>query len=183
MPNYDKLRLHRAIVFAAKAHQGQNRKGTDVPYIIHPFETAQILVEAGCSEDIVIAGLLHDTLEDTETTTNEISQFFGLKVLGLVLSVSEDKRKTWEQRKQHTIDYLRASADYDEMLLTCADKLSNLRSLRLEEEKSGDEVWLRFKRGRDLQSWYYSEIINALEPISDYVMYGELVQLYNEIFK
>ena len=59
-------KIHDAIIFAAKAHEGQRRKGTDIPYITHPFEVAQILMEAGCDETLIIAGLLHDTLEDTE---------------------------------------------------------------------------------------------------------------------
>ena len=76
MPFHSKLKLHEAVVFATKAHHGQVRKGSDVPYMIHPFETAQILTEAGCSDEVVIAGLLHDTLEDT--TTDKVSNLCSL---------------------------------------------------------------------------------------------------------
>ena len=183
MPYQEKLIMHRALAFAAQAHHGQMRKGTDVPYIMHPFETAQILTKAGCSDEVIIAGLLHDTLEDTDTGTNEISAAFGLKVLGLVLSASEDKNKSWEERKQHTIDYLKSQAGQDEMLLACADKLANLRSIRTEMSKDADgSIWQRFKRGKDKQKWYYKELIEALSPLKGYDMYDELIWFYDEVF-
>lgn len=182
MPYQGKIKLHQAIVFATQAHHGQTRKGSDVPYMIHPFETAQILTEAGCSDEVVIAGLLHDTLEDTETSSNEISSAFGLKVLGLVLAASEDKRKPWEARKQDTIDYLASQADLDEMLLICADKLSNLRSIRIARDTCGEAVWDRFKRGKDKQKWYYEGVLETLGPIRDYAMYDEFKWLIGELF-
>ena len=89
-------KIHDAIIFAAKAHEGQRRKGTDIPYITHPFEVAQILMEAGCDETLIIAGLLHDTLEDTEVTAAEIEEQFGPEVLALVDSDSEDKSLSWD---------------------------------------------------------------------------------------
>ena len=96
-------KIHDAIIFAAKAHEGQRRKGTDIPYITHPFEVAQILMEAGCDETLIIAGLLHDPLEDTEVTAAEIEEQFGPEVLALVDSDSEDKSLSWEDRKKPQI--------------------------------------------------------------------------------
>ena len=182
MPFHNKIKLHEAIVFATRAHHGQVRKGSDVPYMIHPFETAQILTEAGCSDEVVIAGLLHDTLEDTETSSTEISAAFGYKVLGLVFAASEDKRLDWEVRKHHTIDYLNNEATQDEMLLICADKLSNLRSIRFEKDTLGEVVWARFKKGKDMQKWYYDGILDALEPIKNFAMYSEFKWLLQELF-
>ena len=182
MPFHNKLKLHEANVFATRAHHGQVRKGSDVPFMIHPFETAQILTEAGCSDEVVIAGLLHDTLEETETSSTEISAAFGYKVLGLVFAASEDKRQEWEVRKQHTIDYLKHEATQDEMLLICADKLSNLRAIRYEKDLIGEVAWARFKRGKDMQKWYYEGILNTLDPIKHYAMYAEYKWLMEELF-
>ena len=90
-------KIHDAIIFAAKAHEGQRRKGTDIPYITHPFEVAQILMEAGCDETLIIAGLLHDTLEDTEVTAAEIEEQFGPEVLALV--DSDTQRRSADGRR------------------------------------------------------------------------------------
>ena len=161
-------KIHDAIIFAAKAHEGQRRKGTDIPYITHPFEVAQILMEAGCDETLIIAGLLHDTLEDTEVTAAEIEEQFGPEVLALVDSDSEDKSLSWEDRKKHTIEYLRDRASLEELLLACADKLANMRSIKADYMVLGDKVWDRFHRGKEQQSWYYSSLIDVFDGLSDY---------------
>jgi len=151
-----------AIEFAARAHRGQMRKGTDTPYISHPYAVGMILQAAKCSEEVVIAGLLHDTLEDTDTTEAQLLELFGDKVLGLVLGASEpDKSQSWENRKQHTLDYLK-TAPADLRQLACADKLHNLRSIVRDVEAVGDEAWNRFNRGYADQKWYYTELVESL---------------------
>ena len=85
--------IHKAIEFAERSHEGQNRKGTLVPYIVHPFEVAQILIDAGSDTKVIIAGLLHDTVEDTVVSINDIQEKFGLEVASLVSFCSEDKRE------------------------------------------------------------------------------------------
>ncbi|MBD2843971.1 bifunctional (p)ppGpp synthetase/guanosine-3',5'-bis(diphosphate) 3'-pyrophosphohydrolase [Paenibacillus sp. IB182496] len=158
--------LDEGIEFAARAHKGQLRKGTDTPYISHPYGVAMILLQAGCKEEVVLAGLLHDTLEDTETTEDDLLRRFGSEVLRLVKGASEpDKGASWEDRKQHTLDFLR-SADLDLRLLACADKLHNLRSVRREMETLQDRVWDRFKRGYDQQKWYYTGLVESLKYAS-----------------
>ncbi len=174
--------LHRAILFATKAHEGQNRKGTDIPYISHPFEVAQILTSAGCDTALIVAGLLHDVLEDTDETSETIEKEFGPLVLSLIQSNSEDKSRSWEERKQHTIDYMTESASLEELLLACADKLSNLRSIKADYLEYGDDVWSRFNRGKEQQSWYYSKLIDAFAPLHDFDMYWEISNLYTDIF-
>ena len=85
------LNIHNAIIFATLKHQTQNRKGTSTPYIVHPMEVMQILTDMHCKESVIIAGILHDTLEDTETTPDEIALHFGKDVLAIVQTESEDK--------------------------------------------------------------------------------------------
>lgn len=180
--NKDKMNLiHEAIIFAALKHAGQLRKGTDIPYISHPMEVALILTENGCTENVIIAGILHDTLEDTGTTPAEILEHFGEEILKIVAAESEDKSKTWKERKQATIDHL-AGATLEARLVCCADKLSNLRSVAADKETVGNKLWERFNAEKDDIEWYYRGIAAALPELAGYKMYGELTALNNEVF-
>jgi (p)ppGpp synthase/HD superfamily hydrolase len=155
-------RIDLAIEFAAKAHEQQNRKGTDIPYISHPFAVGMILLQAKCKEEVIIAGILHDTLEDTKTTEGDIRNKFGEEVLRLVLGASEPvKSDTWEERKRHTLEFLQ-SADLAVRQVVCADKLHNLRSIRRDVDVLGDKVWSRFNRGYEDQKWYYTSLVESL---------------------
>ncbi len=157
-------RLDQAIKFSALAHRGQKRKGTDLPYHTHPFAVALLILISGGSEDQVIAGLLHDLVEDTAVTAFEIRAIFGEKVEELVLACSEDlEKEDWGERKQATLDYL-LTASSEVKLVACADKLHNLRSISGDYAEIGELVWDRFKRGRVEQAWYYRSLANILCP-------------------
>ena len=150
-----------AIELAARAHRGQVRKGTGVPYLVHPLGVARLLIEHGLPEEVVIAGVLHDTVEDTAVTLGELEARFGAGVAGLVAALSEpDKAAPWEVRKQHTLDGLRV-APLEVVLASCADKLDNLRSLQEDLSRMGEALWGVFKRGRDQQAWYYRGLAEA----------------------
>lgn len=154
--------IEKAIIFAAKAHKKQTRKGTDIPYITHPFAVGIHLQKAKCTEEVIAAGILHDTLEDTETTFKDLTEAFGVHVANLVLAASEnDKSLTWEVRKQHTIEMLK-DASLEEIQVIVADKLHNLKSIRTDLNLNGDIIWQRFNRGKRDQHWYYSSIVKAL---------------------
>lgn len=150
-----------AIEYAARAHREHYRKGTRIPYIIHPISVAKVLIEYDCAEDIIVAGILHDAVEDTEVTLEEIRSSFGEKVAALVAAVSEpDKSDTWENRKRHTLEQLR-TAPMDVLLLSCADKLDNIRSIKEDYERFGEAVWKRFRRAKDSQQWYYRALADV----------------------
>ncbi len=154
--------IEKAVIFAAKAHEKQVRKGTDIPYITHPYMVGMYLQKAGCSDEVIAAGILHDVLEDTETTYEELAEEFGVRVANLVLAASEeDKSLPWEVRKQQSIDKLK-HASMEEVQVIVADKLHNLRSIRTDLNRSGEEVWQRFSRGRQKQHWYYAGIVKVL---------------------
>lgn len=174
--------LHEAIEYATLAHRNQMRKGTEIPYIVHPIEVAQILSAIGCRKEVIIAGLLHDTVEDTSTTIDEIKRAFGTNVARLVASCSEDKTKSWEERKKHTISYLANEKDYDVLALVCADKLSNLRSIKADHNKFGNKLWTRFNRGKEKQKWYFNELLDSLRELQGIAMYEELKNLHNIVF-
>jgi (p)ppGpp synthase/HD superfamily hydrolase len=150
--------LFKAIEFAAKAHAGQFRKGSRVPYIIHPLQVAKILIETGCSEEIVLAGILHDTVEDTPVELIDIEKLFGKQVAELVAGASEpDKSDTWENRKQHTINFLK-NAPLDVVKIMLADKLDNIQTTAVEYQRVGEEFWKRFQRPKPQQKWYHEAL-------------------------
>ncbi len=178
-------KLDQAINFAVKCHSGDVRKGTDRPYILHPVEALQILASMNADTNLMIAGVLHDTLEDTETTLETIASMFGKDVAELVDSHTEDKRKTWYQRKIYTITTL-PEEDLRHKMLTIADKLANLRSIHADHKAIGDELWTRFNAPKELQAWYYSKICDGLAELQNYpnteAAYWELTGLYKDVF-
>ena len=101
--------IDKAAKFAERAHQGAHRKGTSIPYIVHPLETALIASMLTDDEEILAAALLHDTIEDTDVTYEELKREFGTRVADLVAAESEDKSKTWMERKGHTLAHLKLS--------------------------------------------------------------------------
>lgn len=177
--------LNKAIWFAVERHAGQVRKGTKLPYIVHPLETMNILVAMDADVKLLVAGVLHDVLEDTETEVTEIVALFGSDVAELVKSHSEDKSKSWDERKQTAIKELKEGSEQLRMLVM-ADKVSNLRSLLRDYQRLGDAVWSRFNAPKEKQAWYYSEIQDALYELQFYEntknVYWEMVDMYKDIF-
>lgn len=177
------LVIDKAACFAAVKHDGQYRKGTHIPYISHPFGVALILMEEKQSDKIIAAGLLHDTLEDTETSEEDLFKIFGEEILMLVKAASEpDKTLPWEIRKQRTIERLQYHS-VDELHLILADKLHNLRSIQTDASKFGDSIWARFKRGKREQCWYYMSIVRELKDKKREVpLIRKLEEETNELF-
>ena len=175
--------IHKGIEFAIRAHGQQKRKGSDLLYIVHPFETALILSQAGASETLICAGLLHDTLEDTDVTYEQLRKEFGAEVADLVLSRSEDKEKTWEERKSVTVNKIQ-SLNYEQKLLLCADKLSNMRDIDRDYPKEGDALWTRFRmQSKSALAWYYKGIRDVLaERFAGMPAYEEYWRLVNKNF-
>jgi (p)ppGpp synthase/HD superfamily hydrolase len=142
------------------------RKGIEAPFITHPFAVAMILARAGFDEDIIAAGLLHDTVEDAGVTIAELRRHFGDAVADIVAGCSEpDKSLPWEDRKQHTLEALR-TAPLAVRAVTCADKLHNLRCLRVAQAAKGEGVWQHFKRGRAEQTWLFQNLAACLVEAS-----------------
>ncbi|MCG7344811.1 HD domain-containing protein [Sporosarcina sp. ACRSL] len=154
--------IEQAFQFALEKHDGQYRKGTKIPYITHPFAVAMILKHYRYSDEVVAAGLLHDTLEDTDATEQDLLKF-GPFILDLVRAASElDKSLPWEERKRRTIEELKEKSP-DQLAVIVADKLHNIRSVQTDLDEVGEVVWERFNRGKREQSWYYMSLLNAIE--------------------
>lgn len=157
----------KAKLFAINAHRGQIRKSEpDKPMIVHPISVGMLLEEYGYDEEIVAAGYLHDVVEDTKYTIEDIKNEFGEEVANLVMSASEpDKSLSWEERKKHTIEETK-KLPLKNKLIICADKINNLEDLMLTFMKSGKRNFSVFKRGEESQKWYYTSIYESL-------IYGE----------
>lgn len=181
----DNHRLDMAIIYAVEHHAGQLRKGSGHPYITHPLEVMQLLHSMRADINLMIAGVLHDTIEDTEATEESIRELFGNDVADLVTAHSEDKSKTWDERKTYAIEET-ANADKRLKMLIMADKLSNLRSMVSDYAQIGDELWKRFNAPFNKQAWFYSGIKDALYDMQHYpectAVYSELVGLYKDLF-
>ena len=166
--------VNRAFLFALKVHGGQIRKDGK-PYITHPFSVAMELAKNGANDELICAGLLHDTIEDGGVSPDELKREFGEEVLRLVLFDTENKKLSWKERKDATLLALE-NCDRKCAMLICADKLSNIRDLAEGLEAEGEAVWNKFKYGRDRQEWLFREYVEVLSRLSDLRMYYEFQQ-------
>ena len=179
--------VDRATGFAARAHQGQQRKTGDVPYIAHPVAVAMILQRMGCDETIVAAGLLHDTVEDTSVTLEQIRYHFGDEVADIVAGCTELPKRgnKWEKRKRHMIATLR-DAPLAVKLVSAADKYHNLSHTLYNERMYGPSVWKRFGRGKEQQAWYYRSVLESLlantQQPGRYPIFSMLEEIIAELF-
>lgn len=160
------MRIEDAKQFATIAHGTQTRKNDDELYIEHPKRVAAILTEAGFREPVIMASLLHDVVEDTPVTIEEIAGKFGKEVADIVAYHTEDKSLSWEERKQHTISVVR-TAPLEVRALIIADKLDNLTCLVKQYEQMGDDVWKAFKRGKEQQAWYNRSVAEAIKDVEN----------------
>lgn len=170
-------KLEKAIIFATNKHQGQKRKAKLIPYIVHPLEVMDILRKNGADEDTMIVGVLHDTVEDTNTTSKEIENEFGKEISYLVEYESEHKGGPYRERKQEHMDRLKIAPKKAKMV-NCADKLSNLSAILVDYEKKGEDLWKIFNGSKKDIVWYYGIAINALSELDGMNMYEELKQKY-----
>ena len=176
--------IEKAIAFAVKAHAGALRKGTNLPYILHPLEAAAIAAQMTDDQEIIAATVLHDTVEDTETSAEDIRKEFGARVASLVSSNTENKRRelpaadTWLIRKQETIEHLK-TASRAVKTVVFADKLSNLRSMVTDYIAEGESFWDRFEmKDPHKHVWYYGAMIESFEELGDSLLHREYLRLY-----
>ena len=178
-------RFTEALTFAIQAHGPQTRKGTEVPYVAHLLAVASLVLEAGGDEEMAIAGLLHDTIEDTDTTAAEIAAAFGPRVANIVESCTdtdESPKPPWHQRKERYITHLAAPTTPREVLVvSLADKLHNARSLLVDYRHVGEEVSRRFNAGPQDQIWYYQTLAGIFSARLPGAMTDELRRTVDEL--
>jgi (p)ppGpp synthase/HD superfamily hydrolase len=161
MPAYSHV-LDRALVIAAQAHKEQLRKGTAIPYIVHPAHVAMVLLKYQFPEEVVVAAVLHDVVEDSDTPLSQISEEFGPAVARLVDAVSEKKTeggklRSWRERKQEKISQL-AAGDSLIAAVKAADALHNCHAMLRDLQEQGAALWGKFRGSSADQLWYYTSL-------------------------
>lgn len=152
-------RFRRAFLFASEKHAKQARKASTIPYITHLMGVASLVLEAGGDEDLAIAALLHDVVEDCggAPMLKEVRRRFGSRVAKIVDGCTDAyayPKPPWRERKEKYLARLRAE-NSDTRLVSAADKLSNIRSILSDYRALGESVWSRFNGGREGTLWYY----------------------------
>ena len=181
--------LCQATRLAAQAHDGAYRKGGRAPYLLHVMETAEIVGTMTEDDDVLAAAVLHDVLEDTSVTEEELRETVGGHVTELVLAVSENKRReqpaemTWRLRKQESVERLLKEPRLEVKMIALGDKLSNIRALQRDYGILGEQVWERFNnKSKAEQGWYYQAVTDALQDLNVYPVWHELANLVWEVF-
>ena len=180
--------LDRAIVFAVQAHAGTERRGKGYPYIVHPMEAVEIVATMTADQELLAAAALHDTVEDTDVTVEQLRAEFGERIASLVADESDvmpegmTEEASWHQRKQAAIDRL-SKASHDAKMVALGDKLSNIRAIARDYAEIGDALWSRFhsKDPKD-HEWHYRGLADALRELDDTFAYQEFERLINQVF-
>jgi (p)ppGpp synthase/HD superfamily hydrolase len=179
--------VDKAIGFAARAHEGQRRKIGKVPYIAHPVAVGMILQQMGCDETVVAAGLLHETVEDTRGTLDDIRHDFGDEVAEIVAGCTEPSKKdaNWGARKLQMIYALR-EAPLAVKLVTATDKYHNLVHTLYSRREMGEKIWKKFGGDKEQQAWYFRaalESVRANVPDEEkYPIFAQLEAVVDELF-
>lgn len=176
-------KFEEALVYAARLHRDQRRKGTDVPYVTHLLAVAAIVGENGGSEDEVVAALLHDAIEDTAATREELAERFGERVAEIVSLCSDadaHPKPPWRGRKEAYVEHAR-HAPAPARLVSAADKLHNARSILADLRVLGEGFWELFTGGRDGTLWYYRALVDAYTEAGPNPVVEELDRVVEEI--
>ena len=181
--------LDKAIIFAVHAHHNTERRGKGFPYIVHPMEAVEIVATITPDQELLAAAALHDTVEDTDVTVEEIRREFGDRIAELVHSESDEfpegvsEEDSWHDRKQAAINRL-AAASHDAKIVAMGDKLSNMRAIARDYVQKGDELWNIFHvKDKASHEWHYRGLADALSELKDTFAYQEFLALINVVFK
>jgi (p)ppGpp synthase/HD superfamily hydrolase len=178
-------RFEQALQFAAATHRSQVRKGSGTPYVGHLLGVCSLVIEDGGDEDEAIAALLHDAAEDQggEEMLGEIRGRFGNDVADIVAACSdtfESPKPPWRTRKERYLEHLEQQPQ-SVLRVSLADKLFNARAILRDYLVVGNELWTRFRSGRDGQLWYYRELADRFMTLMPGRMAGELVAVVEDL--
>ncbi|MBR1406264.1 MAG: bifunctional (p)ppGpp synthetase/guanosine-3',5'-bis(diphosphate) 3'-pyrophosphohydrolase [Bacteroidales bacterium] len=190
MPNHpiDTSLLDRAIIYAVRAHAGVQRRGKGFPYIVHPMEAMAIVATLSPDQELLAAAALHDVVEDTEVTIEDIRTEFGDRIAGLVEAESDkfvegvSESDSWRSRKQAAIDRL-AAAPEEVKMVAMGDKLSNMRAIARDYAVQGDRLWELFHvKDRASHEWHYRGLADSLRSLAGTPAYEEFERLIDQVF-
>lgn len=180
--------LDRAIIFAVNAHAGTERRGKGYPYIVHPMEAMEIVATMTADQELLAAAALHDTVEDTDVTVEQLQAEFGERIASLVADESDvmpagmTEEASWHQRKQAAIDRL-SKASHDAKIVAMGDKLSNMRAIARDYAALGDALWNRFHTSDPKEhAWHYRGLADALRELDETEAYREFDSLIKQVF-
>lgn len=179
-------KINDAIRVAASAHEGQYRKGSSTPFIVHPIAVALITQKYIDDEDTYVAALLQDVLEDVPERTysrTDMLHDFGADIVGIVEDVTEPDiteptKEAWRERKQGYIDHLAEISDIRPLIISCADKIHNMSEIIREHKNTGGEIWKAFHVGRSHEIWFYETVLAVLRQK---VLPPEAIEEYTSI--
>lgn len=181
--------VDKAIIFATNAHKNVERRGKGFPYIIHPLEALSIVATMTSEKELLAAAVLHDVVEDTDYTVEDIRKEFGERVARIVESESdvefagESSENSWKKRKQIAITRLK-DASIDSKIVALGDKLSNMRAIYRDYLAVGDEIWKKFHvKNIEDHEWHYRGLADSLSELSYTEAYKEFVSLIEKVFK
>ena len=184
----DTTLLDRAIIFAVQAHAGIERRGKGFPYIVHPMEAVSIAATISPDQEILAAAALHDTVEDTNVTIEQIRAEFGDRIASLVSSETDvvfegrSESDSWHDRKQAAIDRL-AKVSRDAKIVAISDKLSNMRAIARDYAMQGDALWNLFHVNDPKEhEWHYRGLADSLRELHDTFAFQEFEMLINQVF-
>jgi len=178
-------RFEQALLFATRKHAGQSRKGTPVPYVAHLMSVAGLVLETGGDEDLAIAALLHDVVEDCggAPRLKEVRRRFGERVAHVVEGCTDSDtfpKPPWRKRKENYLEHLR-TADADTRLVSVADKLHNARTILTDYRESGESIWERFQGRREGTLWYYRALLNEFRRKKSNRLINELERVVTDL--
>jgi (p)ppGpp synthase/HD superfamily hydrolase len=178
-------RFKDALIYTANLHSGQFRKGTKIPYIAHLLGVTALVLEAGGDEDVAIAALLHDAVEDQGglQTLAEIKNRFGDRVATIVAGCSDSHthpKPPWKIRKESYLAHLR-DASPEVQLVSLADKLHNARSIYRDLKENGPQIFNKFKGEKSGTLWYYDRLVEIFTELGTNTMTQELSRVVNQI--
>ena len=180
--------LDRAIIFAVRAHAGTERRGKGFPYIVHPMEAVAIVATMTTDQELLAAAALHDTVEDTDATLEQLRAEFGNRIARIVADESDfieegvPEEESWHERKQAAIDKL-SQASRDAKMVALGDKLSNMRAIARDFALRGDALWNLFhEKRRSEHAWHYRGLADALRELDGTAAFQEFEQLINQVF-
>ena len=180
--------LDEAIIFATKAHAGTERRGKGFPYIVHPLEAVAIVATLTTDQELLAAAALHDVIEDTDVTADQLRERFGDRVTKAVIAESEvpveelSLEASWHQRKEAAINRL-AGASLDSKMVALGDKLSNMRAIDRDHDELGDDLWKRFHASDPSEhEWHYRGLAKSLSELAGTAAYDEFVDHIDHVF-
>lgn len=180
--------LDRAIIFAVRAHAGTERRGKGYPYIVHPLEAVEIVSTMTADQELLAAAALHDTVEDTDVTVEQLRAEFGDRIAELVASESDEmpagmsEEDSWHGRKAAAIARL-SKAGHDAKMVALGDKLSNMRAIARDYTVQGDALWNLFHtKERSEHEWHYRGLADALRELDGTFAFQEFEKLINQVF-